>query len=112
VFIDNEFDVGDEVIGESLSNVNAIVEWLKMNQPANENEIDGLMRMISEFKINDDVWVGDYGIRDLYGHRMIFGPVNMLYVQGDEMVDYLLGLLDLLREESMVIEQDNVGVAA
>ena len=107
MFLQNEFDVdglwnneiGDDVIRAPLSDANEIIEWLKWNQPCSETEIDGLKRMIINFKMNDDVSIGDYGIREVYGQRMIFGPINTLYIQGDELIEYLLTLLDGLKEE-------------
>lgn len=103
----------DEVISCPLSDASAVVEWLKMNQPCNDKEIDDLVRMIVEFKADDDVSIGDYGIREVYGQRLIFGPCNMLYVQGDELIEYLLGLLDGLKDELGLIEEvDDVGWAA
>jgi hypothetical protein len=95
-----------------LSDANEIIEWLKVNKPCNEGEVDSLMRMIVEFKMNDDVSVGDYGISEVYGQRMIFGPINMLYVQGNELIEYLLALLDGLREELCGIEQHEIACAA
>jgi hypothetical protein len=121
VFLQNELIVDgrwddelvDDVISSPLSDVNAVVEWLKMNQPRSENEIDGLVRMIIEFKIDDDVSIGNYGIREVYGERLIFGPNNMLYIQGDELIGYLLDLLDGLKDELRSIEEhDDVGWAA
>jgi hypothetical protein len=115
VFLENELIVDgrwddelvDEVISSPLSDANGVVDWLKMNQPRSENEIDDLVRLIVEFKIDDDVSIGDYGIREVYGQRMIFGPCNMLYVQGDELIGYLLGLLDGLKDELSSIEEDD-----
>ncbi len=120
MFLQNEFDVDDRwtdervdgVVGTPLSDANEIIEWLKLNQPCNETEIDGLKRMINNFEINDDVSVGDYGIMEVYGQRMIFGPTNTLYIQGNELIEYLLALLDGLKEELCGIEQHEVGFAA
>ena len=116
--LQNEFGVegvwndglGDEIAGSPLSDANEIIEWLKVNKPCNE-EVDSLMRMIVEFKMNDDVSVGDYGIRDVYGQRMIFGPINMLYIQGDELIEYLLALLDGLEEELRMVERIEIACA-
>lgn len=120
MFLQNEFGVDglwnnefvDEVVGSPLSDANEIIEWLKLNQPCNETEIDGLKRMIVNFKMNDDVSVGNYGIREVYGQRMIFGPINTLYIQGNELIEYLLALLDGLKEELCGIEQNEIGCAA
>ena len=120
MFLQNEFgvdglcnnEIGDDVIRGPLSDANEIIEWLKLNRPCEEMEIDGLKRMIINFKMNDDVSVGDYGIREVYGQRMIFGPRNTLYIQGDELIEYLLALLDALKEELCGIEQHEVGFAA
>jgi hypothetical protein len=62
--------------------------------------------------MNDDVSIGDYGIREVYGQRMIFGPTNTLYIQGDELIEYLLALLDGLKEELRMVEQIEIGCAA
>ena len=120
MFLQNEFgvdglwknEIGDDLIRGPLSDANEIIEWLKLNRPCKEMEIDGLKRMIINFKMNDDVSVGDYGIREVYGQRMIFGPTNTLYIQGDELIEYLLALLDGLKEELCGIEQHEVGFAA
>ena len=120
MFLQNEFGVddlwndgiGDEVTRGPLSDANEIIEWLKINQPFNEGEIDSLVRMIVEFKMNDDVSIGNYGIREVYRQRMIFGPRNTLYVQGNELVEYLLLLLDGLKDELRMIEQIEIGCAA
>jgi len=61
VFLQNELIVDgrwddelvDQVISSPLSDVNGVVEWLKMNQPCNEKEIDDLVGMIVEFKTDD-----------------------------------------------------------
>jgi hypothetical protein len=120
VFLENELVVDDllndelidEVISGPISDANAIVEWLKMNRPFSENEIDDLIRMIVEFKLNDDVSIGYYGIREVDGQRMIFGPRNSLYVQGNELVVYLLELLVGLKEELNAVNVHEIGCAA
>jgi hypothetical protein len=43
---------------------------------------------------------------------MIFGPTNTLYIQGDELIEYLLALLDGLKEELRMVEQIEIGCAA
>ena len=105
-------DHNGEVIGCPLSDANTIIDWLKTNRPCSETEIDDLIRMIVGFKTNDDVSIGGYGIKDVYGQRMIFGPMNMLFVQGNEMIEYLLLLLEGLKDELRVVELDEIGCAA
>ena len=120
MFLQNEFGVDglgnderfDEVVGSPLSDANEIIEWLKLNQPCNETEIDDLRQMIVNFTMNDDVWVGNDGIREVYGQRMIFGPTNTLYIQGNELIEYLLALLDGLEDELCGIQQHEIGCAA
>ena len=114
VFLENELGVNnrwnDEVVDTEvrgpLSDANEIINWLKMNQPCDESEIDNLIRIIIGFEMDDDVSIGDYGIREVYGERMIFGPRNNLFIQGEELIKYLLDLLVGLKDELGMIEQN------
>jgi hypothetical protein len=78
---------------------------LKLNKPSNESETDALKRMIIEFEMGDDVREGNYGIRGTCGQRLLFGPGDTLLVRRNEMVAYLLALLDGLKDEMNSAEQ-------
>jgi len=108
-FDEVDYGAGYEGADAALAWMNDIVEWLKMNKPDSEVEIDALKKMVVEFAMDDDFSVGWYGIRETYGHRLVFGPKNMLFLTDDTMVKYFLELLEGLRFE---MAAESVSVAA
>ena len=121
MLLENEFGctakIYNEVIDEDVANpfldVNEIIDWLKLNKPRNEKEIDSLIWIILELKTNGEVSDGRYEIIEMSDQLLIIGPRNMLFIQGEELVDYLLELLFGLKEELNGIATDEeVGWAA
>ena len=99
-----DFEVDSEQTGEPFDRANDVIEWLKLNRPDDVDEIDALIKMVTEFKTDDEYWIGYYGIRETYGVRLMFGPRNMLFLTDDIMIGYFLGLLEGLRDEMKVGE--------
>ena len=75
-----------------------------LNRPDYVDEIDALIKMVTEVKPDDEYYIGYYGIRETYGVRLMFGPRNMLFLTDDVMIGYFLGLLEGLRGEMKVRE--------
>jgi len=103
-FIAVDFEVDNERTSGPIDRANDVVEWLKLNKPDDVDEIDALVKMVTEFKPDDEYSVGYYGIRETYGVRLMFGPRNMLFLSDDILVGYFLDLLEGLRDEMKVKE--------
>jgi hypothetical protein len=72
-----------------------------MNKPDDEEEIDVLRELIIGFEMGDDIGYGYYGIMEIRGRRLVFGPRNALFLD-NEMVEYFLDILEGLRSEMRV----------
>lgn len=101
-FVDCVID--NEKTSHPLDRTNDVIEWLNVNGSYDDDEIDSLMKMVTEFKPNDDYSIGYHGVRETWGIPLSFGPMNMLFLMDDRMVGYFLGLLDGMKDEMKVRE--------
>lgn len=94
-----------------LADVTAVVDWLEENKPTNESELNELIELIVNWKVDSDAYGDRYGIKRWNDVMFAFGGGPILVLQRDEMHEYMLDLLDGLREE-VAVECHAVGVAA
>lgn len=106
--IDEEYQECFE--GDLLSEVTEVVEWLKENKPSNEYEVDELIRLIVDWDIQDDVEGDRYRSMRWKNELTICTDENVLSLD-ETMRQYMLDLLDGLKEELNVTERHAAEVA-
>lgn len=103
----------DEVFERDvLSDVTEIIEWLKENKPVNESEANELIRLIVDWDTYDDAGGDRYRAMRWKNELLICTGEEVLSLDQDRMRDYMLDLLDGLKEELKTTERHAVGVAA
>ena len=89
-------DVEDEFDGGILDDVTEVVDWLQDNKPRNENELHELMDLL---ETNEDRHGDRYRVKQLDDVTLVSSEGDTLALHRIEMRDYMLDLLDGLRDE-------------